>query len=274
MPKRSRDRSRKEEELRVEFNRWAADERGDGMEGHHLPITLPVLRRMRLHPGDRVLDLGCGTGWATRLVAARVRGKNGRAVGLDISDAMVHRARRASRAFRNIAFLTGSSARIPWKSGYFNKVISIESFYYYPDLGAALDELLRVMSPRGRLYILINLCKDNPCTLRWVSGLGVPVHVLSAREYLALLRKHGFVSAQAAFIRDPSPVPRDYSGKWFRNAAELRAFKRIGALLLMASKPAAPSASAREKAGAGSRRTPPAARSASSRRSRRVRAVR
>src|SRR5216684_7683667 len=49
--------------LRVEFNRWAEAGRGEGMEEDHLPITLPVLERMRLAPTDNVLDVGCGAGW-------------------------------------------------------------------------------------------------------------------------------------------------------------------------------------------------------------------
>jgi hypothetical protein len=44
---------------------------------------------------------------------------------------------------------------------------------------------------------------------------------------------------EAHRIPDPSPTPEEYTGKWFCNAEELREFKRIGALLLVASKPLA-----------------------------------
>src|SRR2546430_2520944 len=46
--------------LREEFNRWAEAGRGEGMEQEHLPITLPVLEKMRLRSTDNVLDVGCG----------------------------------------------------------------------------------------------------------------------------------------------------------------------------------------------------------------------
>ncbi|MGZ4829261.1 MAG: hypothetical protein ACXV78_06420, partial [Candidatus Angelobacter sp.] len=52
----------------------------------------------------------------------------------------------------------------------------------------------------------------------------------------ALLEKHGFKNVQARRIPDRSPTPETYSGKWFKNADELRDFKRIGALLLIAEK--------------------------------------
>jgi len=52
-----------------------------------------------------------------------------------------------------------------------------------------------------------------------------------------LIRERRFKQAEARRIPDDSPTPETYSGKWFSNAAELREFKRIGALLLTASKP-------------------------------------
>jgi len=113
----------------------------------------------------------------------------------------------------------------------------VESFYYYADQGKALDELRRVMAPGAKLFILINLYKDNHYSLRWVTELKVPVQALSEAEYKALLKKHGLINVETRRIPDRSPTPETYSGKWFKNAEELRDFKRIGALLLIAEKP-------------------------------------
>ncbi|MGC2696560.1 MAG: hypothetical protein WA738_12300, partial [Candidatus Angelobacter sp.] len=77
---------------------------------------------------------------------------------------------------------------------------------------------------------------DNPYSLRWMTELKVPVQAHSETEYIAMLQQHGFKDAQARRIPDRSPTPETYSGKWFKNADELRDFKRIGALLLIASK--------------------------------------
>ena len=184
----------------------------------------------------RVLDLGCGAGWATRLLARAVAGDGGHAVGLDISDEMIARARDAVGDLENVMFVPAAADEIPWQDEYFDKVLSVESFYYYPDQEAVLRELLRVIAPGGQIFILVNLYKENPYSLRWVDELKVKVPARSEAEYLEMLRRCGFVAAEAVRIPDQTPTPETYSGKWFKDAAELREFKRIGALLLMAKK--------------------------------------
>ena len=229
-----------DERLQHEFNRWADDGEGPKMERHHLDITGKSIRLMDLRPGDRVLDLGCGSGWATRLLARLVADGPegfGQVVGVDVSDEMIRQARAASRDFENILYVWGAAQQIPWEENFFDKMLSVESFYYYPDQERALAELFRVMAPRGRIFILINLYKDNPYSLQWVDKLKVPVHVRSKAEYIELLKKHAFENVEARRIPDDTPTPDDYKTKSFNTLEDLRAFKREGALLLMASKP-------------------------------------
>jgi arsenite methyltransferase len=229
-----------DEKLQQEFNRWAEAGEGPKMENHHLDITEKTIRRMELRPGERVLDLGCGSGWATRLLARLVSDGPegfGQVVGVDVSDEMIRQARTASKDFDNVMFVWGSATQIPWEENFFDKMLSVESFYYYPDQERALAELFRVMAPKGRLFILINLYRDNPYSLQWVDKLKVPVHVRSAAEYVEMLKKHSFENVEYAQIPDDTPTPDDYVTKSFRSLDDLRAFKKTGALLLMASKP-------------------------------------
>ena len=229
-----------DEKLQREFNRWAQEGEGEKMEHHHLNITEKTIRLMDLRPGERVLDLGCGSGWATRLLARLVSDGPegfGQVVGLDVSDEMIRQARAASKDFENILYVWGSAQQIPWEENFFDKVLSVESFYYYPDQDRALAELFRVLAPSGRMFILINLYKDNPYSLQWVDKLKVPVHVRSAAEYVELLKKHAFETVEARQIPDDTPTPDDYVTQSFHSLDDLRAFKKTGALLLMASKP-------------------------------------
>ena len=229
------------EKLQLEFNCWAETGEGEKMEHHHLDITLKTLQLMDLRPGQRVLDLGCGAGWATRLLARAVTEDTTReanVVGLDVSDKMIRLAQDTSREFSNLRFVVGPATNIPERDDFFERVLSVESFYYYPDQGSALDEVFRVMAPGGRLFILINLYADNEYSLQWVDKLKVPVHMRSAAEYVSLLQQHGFDNVEWRQIPDDTPTPDDYKTKSFRSLDDLRAFKRKGALLVIASKPA------------------------------------
>src|SRR5947209_16952201 len=97
--------SRADRKLQQEFNQWASAGRGDEMEGHHSDITDQTLALMDLQPADRVLDLGCGTGWASRRMARMVT--TGEVVGLDVADEMLNRARQASEGIHNVRYLWG-----------------------------------------------------------------------------------------------------------------------------------------------------------------------
>ncbi len=222
------------ESLREEFNRWAEAGRGEGMEQDHLPITLPVLQKMRLAPTDNVLDVGCGTGWLSRRLAKLV--PEGRVVGMDISDEMIRHARRSSVDFDNLLFVAGEVAQIPWQPHFFSHAISVESSYYWADPAAGLKDIFRVLREGGSAWTLINYYRDNSHCHQWGDLLAVKTHLLSAEEWAELFRAAGFAEVTHERIVDRSPSPAAYSGRWFRDAEQLRAFKAEGALLVQGTK--------------------------------------
>lgn len=224
----------KNNSLREEFNRWAEAGRGEGMEQEHLPITLPVLEKMQFGPGDNVLDVGCGAGWLSRRLARSV--PQGRVVGMDVSDEMIRHARRASVDFENLMFVTGEVEEIPWEPNFFSHAISVESSYYWPDPAAGIREILRVLKPGGSAWILINYYRDNPHCHQWGDLLALKTHLFSAEEWSEFFRAAGFGNVLHERIADPSPSPEVYTGRWFRDAAQLRAFKAEGALLVHGKK--------------------------------------
>ena len=222
------------EELRQEFNRWASAGRGPEMEREHARITEQTIELMAIGPSDRILDLGCGDGWTCRRLARLV--PEGLVVGLDISDEMVFRARAASRDLDNVMFLHGGAEEIPWKEDFFSHILSVESFYYFPDPASALRQAYRVLVPTGRLFMLINLYADNADSLACVDPLKVPVRVLSAAQWTQLFREARFQNLEDRRIPDDRPVPENYRGRWFRDSAQLRRFMEAGALLLIGEK--------------------------------------
>jgi SAM-dependent methyltransferase len=221
--------------LREEFNRWAEAGRGEEMEDHHLPITLPVLDRMQIRAEDNILDVGCGSGWLVRLLAERV--PDGRVVGLDVSDEMIRRARQNLADVENVLFVVAGADEIPWDANFFTQAISVESAYYWPDPPRSLKEIFRVLAEGGRAQVLINFYRDNPHCHQWSQHFAMPAHLHSAEEWTAMFRAAGFADVEHALIPDPTPAPETYSGRWFRDAAQLRAFREVGALLVHGTKP-------------------------------------
>jgi len=217
-------------ELREEFNRWAEAGRGEGMEQDHLPITLPVVEKMRLTGTENILDVGCGAGWLSRRLARVV--PQGRVVGMDISDEMIRVARRTSAEQANVMFVSGEVGEIPWETNFFDHAISVESAYYWPEPAAGVREMFRVLRPGGAAWILINYYRDNPYCHQWGPLLAVKTQLLSAEEWKEIMREAGFAEVEEARVVDPSETPEVYTGRWFRDAGELRAFKREGALLI------------------------------------------
>jgi ubiquinone/menaquinone biosynthesis C-methylase UbiE len=222
-------------QLQREFNRWAEEGRGEEMEAHHRPITDPLLDLMQLRPDERVLDLGCGSGWLSRQVAALV--PRGSVLGVDVSDEMVRRAERGGAEILNLSFCVGSAEKIPARDNSFTRVISVESAYYWSNPGKGVSEIFRVLAPQGSAWILINYYRDNPHCHQWGAQYTIPAQLLWAEEWVEIFRRAGFVEVTHRRIPDNSPTPEVYEGRWFRDAEQMRLFKQEGALLIAGTKP-------------------------------------
>ena len=121
-----------DERLRLEFNDWARAGRGEGMEKGHRPVGEQAIELMAIPSDARVLDVGCGSGWATRLMAEKA--SDGRVVGIDIADEMIRLARETSASLSNVEFQVASAEKLPFSDGEFTHAFSMESLYYYADI--------------------------------------------------------------------------------------------------------------------------------------------
>lgn len=108
----------------------------------------------RLGPGERVLDLGCGAG-TDSLVAAQMVGESGSVVGVDMTPAMLMKARRAAAELgvTNVEFVEGEVESLPFPDEIFDVVISNGVIDLIPDKDAVYSEIQRVLAPGGRLQI-------------------------------------------------------------------------------------------------------------------------
>lgn len=183
--------------LRLFFDFWAENHKGEKMERDHLCLTAKTIERMQLSPGDRVLDLGCGEGLASRLISAQLSGHPHRVLGIDISDEMLRRARTKSSHLPEVDFLSGSAEHIPCGDGVFTKVLSVEAFYYFGNQELVLDELQRVLAPSGWLFLVICHYADYPQSAHIKNKVQVPVHIRSAVEYRTMMQRGGWNQIQA-----------------------------------------------------------------------------
>jgi ubiquinone/menaquinone biosynthesis C-methylase UbiE len=114
-----------------------------------------IVSLLRLRGSDRVLDLGCGTGVLTRMIADRLDvDAGGGAVGIDAAAKMVRVARK-KRATANCRFEVMAAESLSFADGSFDAVVSSLFFHHVPmDLKErALTEAFRVLRPDGRLVI-------------------------------------------------------------------------------------------------------------------------
>jgi SAM-dependent methyltransferase len=115
------------------------------------PIALDLVNEAGLRPGERVLDVGCGTGTIARLAAERV-GPNGRVSALDVNAAMLSVARSLPSA-NPIKWYETAAESVPLPDNSFDVVFCGISLQFFADKTAALREMRRVLKPGGRAYI-------------------------------------------------------------------------------------------------------------------------
>lgn len=107
-----------------------------------------------LQPGQRVVDVGCGAGLDS-LIAARMVGPLGQVIGVDMTAAMLEKARQGATDARltTVEFREGYAEALPVPDSWADVVISNGVLNLMPDKVAALMEMARVLKPGGRLQI-------------------------------------------------------------------------------------------------------------------------
>jgi len=115
-----------------------------------------VVARARLHAGERVLDLGTGTG-SIAIRAAALVGDGGHVTGVDISREMLALARERASALGlgNVTFREGRAEAIPVDSSLLDAALASLSLMYVIDRAAAAREIARVLRPGGRFVAAV-----------------------------------------------------------------------------------------------------------------------
>jgi SAM-dependent methyltransferase len=155
-------------------------------------------------PGDRVLDVACGTGVVARTAAASV-GPGGRVTGLDVNPGMLAVARRLAPA---IECREGEAEKLPFADGSFDAALCQFGLMFFADRAAALREMMRVLAPDGRLAVSVFDSLESNAAYGAMAGvlgrrigshaagaLRLPFMLGDAVELAALCAKAGIPSA-------------------------------------------------------------------------------
>ena len=119
---------------------------------HFLPF---LLRAARLEPGQRVLDAATGTGIAAE-AALGVVGPGGHVTAVDVSQAMVARARQRLAGSPNTSVVVGNGQSLSFDDGSFDAVLCSLGLMFFPDPARGLSEFHRVLRPGGRAAVSVS----------------------------------------------------------------------------------------------------------------------
>lgn len=215
----TRSRSPKhEEEAQERFDRWS-----ESLTFRRLKPWLSWVQRHALDTLDwaeigKILDVGCGSGWAVYQSALRLQeSERGSACGCDLSVGMLQQ--RADLTFPpNAHFLASSAQELPFRESCFDALLCTVAFHHFPEPKIALAEFRRILRPRGQL-VIADSCRDLSFGLWWWDRLHrwfEKGHVMYYRkeELRQLLSGAGFVDCR---VRVLSPSYQE-SRKLFRRS--------------------------------------------------------
>jgi arsenite methyltransferase len=176
----------------------------DSFAGCGNPLAIDTL-----NPGEVVLDLGSGAGLDCFLAAKKV-GPDGLVLGLDMTDAMLEKARKnqALLGLPNVEFRKGEMEHMPIADASIDVIISNCVINLSPDKDRVFSEAHRVLRPGGRLMVAdIVTAGELPAELRtteaWTGCIGGAIPL---DDYVAKLRAAGFAEVQVVASREWQPV--------------------------------------------------------------------
>lgn len=140
---------------------------GEKMVRQHVPETTWTIDLLQIQPADQVLEIGFGAGKAIERIAARIT--QGHITGIDLSQTMVRSASQRNKQYIKAGLVTlqqGDIAALPFAEAQFDKILSIQTFYFWRDPAQVMTDILRILKPGGTVAITLSTGRiDQPTNL-------------------------------------------------------------------------------------------------------------
>ena len=157
-----------------------------------------TLAQLAVGRHEAVLEVGFGGGG---LLAMLTKATEGRVIGVDVSRAMLARARRRFRRVSQVAVYQASVEALPLEDASVDKACSVNNLYFWPDPAAGMAELARVVRPGGRLAVAF----EPPEELRKWPGHRHGFRLFQEEEVRRLMEGAGFTDIHRAEGRGRKP---------------------------------------------------------------------
>ena len=144
--------------------RWVAQQ--DRRDLTLRDFAKPALDKAQVRPGEAVLDVGCGCGETSALLAQAV-GPQGKVVAVDVSSPILAEARAQLAAFDNVETILADAATYPLPAGAFDLMFSRFGVMFFGDPTAAFAHIRRALKPDGRLVFA---CWRSPGENGWMTA--------------------------------------------------------------------------------------------------------
>ena len=217
------------------FDQWAREGKDAGMEEGHSDVVRQVLETMDVRAGDQILDLGCGNGWATRLLAQLAPGTQ--AIGVDAAPAMIARAEELHSYTIRARYEESVFEELEFPDEKFQRIFSMEALYYSTEPARVIAEMHRLLSEGGTADIVIDCYKERESTHSWGESINLTLQVLSEAEWAQLFTDAGFSHVETKRVID-SRGPGDEAdftpNETYPDFATRAAFHEAGSLWIHA----------------------------------------
>lgn len=164
------------------------------MNESHFAVTGWALGHWHFKENDTVLDIGCGGGATLKRLSERVPA--GRLFGVDyspVSVALSKKTNAADVASGKMTVAEGSVSALPFPENSFDKIITVESFYFWQDPKNDLREVLRVLKPGGTFLLVADIYGKDGLSERALENIrSYRMNNPTLDEFRALFEQAGF----------------------------------------------------------------------------------